>query len=58
MPMPMPTHHHHLQPRTPQAPVLRGIALSAFTAVFEGFLGSLIYPLLAESSGISQVIGF
>lgn len=36
--------------------MLRGVGLRAFTALFESFVGSLIYPILAEQSGLPQVL--
>ncbi|GLI59671.1 hypothetical protein VaNZ11_001610, partial [Volvox africanus] len=39
-----------------QAPVLRGLLLSAFISVFESSLGEWIYPLLAKQSGVTQVL--
>ncbi|GIL89123.1 hypothetical protein Vretimale_16172 [Volvox reticuliferus] len=39
-----------------QAPVLRGLVLSAFISVFESSLGEWIYPFLARQSGVTQVL--
>jgi hypothetical protein len=38
-----------------QAPVLRGFALTTFVNLFEGSVGDLIYPSLAQKSGVTQV---
>ncbi len=41
--------------RVLKTPVLSGVALSAFTSVYEGSLGSTIYRLLSSDSGVHQV---
>ncbi|PNW86966.1 hypothetical protein CHLRE_02g103350v5 [Chlamydomonas reinhardtii] len=39
-----------------QAPVLRGFGLTAFVNLFEGSVGDLLYPGLAQKSGVTQVL--
>lgn len=40
-----------------QAPVLRGFGLTAFVNLFEGSVGDLLYPGLAQKSGVTQASG-
>lgn len=43
-------------PTSPQAPILSGWLLRMFVWVMETRLGWLLYPTLAKSSGLSQVL--